>query len=85
MKYVCILEPDPSVTGEPGYHAYFPSLKGCHTSGTTVEETLANAREALEAFLEGLSEDGIEHPRPDVPDDNLGAIAVLIEAAEEGR
>ncbi|MBI2908058.1 MAG: type II toxin-antitoxin system HicB family antitoxin [Chloroflexi bacterium] len=37
-----------------GYHAFCPTLKGCHTQGDTVEEALANVREAIEAYLESL-------------------------------
>ena len=81
MKYVCIIEPDPGVDGAVGYHAYFPSLKGCHTSGTTIEATLGHAREALDAYLESLADDGIEAPPPDVPADDLGATPVLIAVA----
>ncbi|MBI4876154.1 MAG: type II toxin-antitoxin system HicB family antitoxin [Acidobacteria bacterium] len=39
-----------------GYYAWCPELKGCQSQGQTVEETLANIREAIELFLETLSE-----------------------------
>jgi predicted RNase H-like HicB family nuclease len=42
---------------EHGYYAWCPELKGCQSQGKTVEETLANIREAIELFLETLSED----------------------------
>jgi predicted RNase H-like HicB family nuclease len=38
-----------------GYFAYCPELKGCHTQGQTLEEVLANIREATELYLETLS------------------------------
>jgi len=32
-------------------------LKGCQSQGSTVEETLANIREAIELFLETLTDE----------------------------
>jgi predicted RNase H-like HicB family nuclease len=50
MKYTVILE-----DGEDGYiNAHVPLLKGCHTPGKTREESLRNAREAIELYLESL-------------------------------
>ena len=40
------------------YSAYVPDLPGCVTTGPTIEETLANMREAIEFHLEGMREDG---------------------------
>jgi predicted RNase H-like HicB family nuclease len=40
---------------EHGYFAYCPELKGCHTQGQTLEEVLANIREATALYLETLS------------------------------
>jgi predicted RNase H-like HicB family nuclease len=44
---------------EHGYYAYCPELEGCQTQGETFEETLRNIREAVELYLETLSEDEI--------------------------
>jgi predicted RNase H-like HicB family nuclease len=44
--------------GEGGYHVYAPDLPGLHTQGDTLEEAVANAREALGLYVEGLREDG---------------------------
>lgn len=41
---------------ENGCYAWCPELKGCQSQGKTVEETLANVREAIELFLETLSD-----------------------------
>ena len=41
---------------ENGCYAWCPELKGCQSQGRTIEETLANVREAIELFLETLSE-----------------------------
>jgi predicted RNase H-like HicB family nuclease len=40
-----------------GYYAWCPELKGCQSQGKTVEETLANIREAIELFLETLTDE----------------------------
>jgi predicted RNase H-like HicB family nuclease len=42
---------------EHGYYAWCPELKGCQTQGRTVEETLSNIREAIELFLETLTDE----------------------------
>lgn len=47
-SYTVIIEP-----GEDGYLiAHCPEIPGCHSQGTTYEETLANIKEAMEACLE---------------------------------
>ncbi|MCK4403814.1 MAG: type II toxin-antitoxin system HicB family antitoxin [candidate division Zixibacteria bacterium] len=45
---------------EHGYYAYCPELEGCQTQGETFEETLKNIREAVELYLETLSDDEIK-------------------------
>jgi predicted RNase H-like HicB family nuclease len=42
---------------EHGCYAWCPELKGCQSQGKTLEETLANIREAIELFLETLTDD----------------------------
>lgn len=39
-----------------------PDLPGCFSAGDTLDVALANAKEAIEFHLEGLSEDGLEIP-----------------------
>ncbi|MBL8220823.1 MAG: type II toxin-antitoxin system HicB family antitoxin [Bryobacterales bacterium] len=41
---------------QDGCYAWCPELKGCQSQGATVEETLANIREAAELFLETLTD-----------------------------
>jgi predicted RNase H-like HicB family nuclease len=41
-----------------GYIASCPSLPGCHSQGETIDETIANIREAIELTIEVLKEDG---------------------------
>ncbi len=51
-KVSVIIEKD-----EYGYYAYCPELEGCQSQGDSLEETIANIREAVELYLETLSED----------------------------
>lgn len=58
MKYTVIIE-----TGqESGYVAHVPSLRGCVSQGETREQALTNVKEAIEAYIEALLEDGISVP-----------------------
>lgn len=41
---------------EHGCYAWCPDLKDCQSEGRTVEEALANIREAIELYLETLTE-----------------------------
>lgn len=41
-----------------GYVVSCPSLPGCHSQGETIDEALANIREAIELYIEVLEEDG---------------------------
>ena len=42
--------------------AYSPALKGCVSQGKTKEEALRNVKEAMEAYVEALLEDGLPVP-----------------------
>jgi predicted RNase H-like HicB family nuclease len=42
---------------EHGCYAWCPELKGCQSQGSTIEEALANIREAIELFLEILTDE----------------------------
>jgi predicted RNase H-like HicB family nuclease len=42
---------------ENGYYAFCPELKGCQSQGDSFEEVMANIREAVELYLETLSEE----------------------------
>lgn len=64
-----VIEPDE--TG--GYNVSCPSLPGCHSQGETIDEALANIREAIELYIEVLLEDGLP-----VPDDSLDRLLVVI-------
>lgn len=47
-----------------GYGVSFPDLPGCVSHGVTLDEALANAREAAVFHIEGLVEDGGAVPLP---------------------
>jgi predicted RNase H-like HicB family nuclease len=59
MKYKVLVEPQQ----EGGYTVYVPTLPGCVSQGETVEEAMANIKEAIEVYLESLSERGIALPQ----------------------
>ena len=49
-RYMLVLAPEAD-----GYHVSCPVLPGCHTQGDTVEEAIANAREAVGLYLQSLA------------------------------
>lgn len=49
-----------------GYHAFCPTLKGCHTQGDTLDEVMANVREAIDVYLESLRARGEPIPVEDI-------------------
>lgn len=40
---------------EHGFYAWSPELKGCQTQGDTLEEVMANIKEAIELYMETLT------------------------------
>ena len=48
------------------YSAHVIDVDGCVATGKTVDETIANMRDALEFHLEGMAEDGDPIPEPEV-------------------
>ncbi|TMD25341.1 MAG: type II toxin-antitoxin system HicB family antitoxin [Chloroflexi bacterium] len=49
--YSIVVDPDPD---EGGFTVTVPALPGCITQGETIEECLANAKEAISLYLEDL-------------------------------
>jgi predicted RNase H-like HicB family nuclease len=49
-----------------GYHVFCPTLPGCHTQSETVDEGVANIREAIGLYLGSLVEDGLPIPTEDI-------------------
>ncbi len=54
-----VFEPADDVIG-----VYVPDLPGCVTCGSTEEEAVLNAKEAITLHLYGMEEDGDEIPEP---------------------
>lgn len=53
MKFKIVLEP----SDEGGYTAYVPALPGCISEGESIDEALANVREAIELYLEPVEDE----------------------------
>ncbi|MFZ5768531.1 MAG: type II toxin-antitoxin system HicB family antitoxin [Bacillota bacterium] len=60
MVYPVIIEEDE----RGGYVVVCPAFEGCYSQGETVEEALANIREAIELCLEELRAEGKDAPSP---------------------
>jgi predicted RNase H-like HicB family nuclease len=56
--YIAFLEEGP----DGGYGVSFPDLPGCVSSGDTLDDAAANAKEALALHLDGMLEDGDDLP-----------------------
>jgi antitoxin HicB len=64
FAYTLTVESHPD---EDGYLAFFPALPGCHSWGSTYEEAIKNAEEALVGYLEALQKTGESIPAGDHP------------------
>lgn len=53
LKIAVVLEPDE----DGGFTAQVPTIPGCFSEGETIEETIANIREAIEMILEATDDD----------------------------
>jgi predicted RNase H-like HicB family nuclease len=47
---------------EGGFWVEVPALPGCYSQGESLEESLQNAREAIELYLEVLGDEGRDAP-----------------------
>lgn len=56
-RYTIVIEPD-----EGGFHAFVPTLPGCHSYGKTLDEARLNIKEAISLHLDCLREDGESIP-----------------------
>jgi antitoxin HicB len=64
LAYTLTVESHPD---EAGYLAFFPALPGCHSWGSSYEEAIKNAEEALVGYLEALQKTGESIPEGDHP------------------
>jgi antitoxin HicB len=60
-EYEIILQPEP----EGGFSVFVPELPSVAAQGETIEEAIEMAKEAIQAYLEVMHEDGL--PIPDRP------------------
>ena len=61
-RYQVVIEKAPN-----NYSAYVPDLPGCITTGSTIDETLENIKEAIGLHLETMADLGIAAPEPTAP------------------
>jgi predicted RNase H-like HicB family nuclease len=61
MRYPIAIE---TGDAEHAYGVLVPDLPGCFSAGDTLDEALANSREAILLHVEGLVEDGQPFPTP---------------------
>ncbi|HBI45233.1 MAG TPA: hypothetical protein DDY78_20615 [Planctomycetales bacterium] len=67
MKVKVILHPE----NEGGYSVAIPALPGCVSCGDTMEEALANVREAAEGMIEVMNEQNPFDPEDRSPRDQV--------------
>src|SRR3954463_12294123 len=65
MYFPIAIHKDP----DSDYGVTVPDLPGCFSAGSTIDETMLMAREAIELYIETLVEDGREIPDPSTIDD----------------
>ena len=53
-KFAVVVHAEPA----GGYWGEVPALPGCYSQGETIDELLANLREAIAAVLEVMNEEG---------------------------
>jgi predicted RNase H-like HicB family nuclease len=64
-RYTVVLEWEPEATA---CSVVVPALPGCTSPGDTVEECIANAKEAIALHVEGLEQAGLPVPEePEAP------------------
>ena len=62
--YSIVVDPDPD---DGGFTVTVPALPGCITQGESIEECLANAREAIALYIEDLIAGGEQVPEEKAP------------------
>ncbi len=55
-KYAVVIHEEP----EGGFWAEVPALPGCYSQGETVDELMANVREAISGVLEVMAANGTQ-------------------------
>ena len=70
MKLKVLLRPE----ADGGYSVSVPAMPGCHSQGDTLEEALANIREAADLWLEVQTERATREAAADSPRTQLQEI-----------
>ncbi len=60
MKYSIVIEK----AGRKSFNVWSPDIPRCYAAGTTVEESVAFFRQAVEQYLKDLREMGLKPPKP---------------------
>ena len=76
MKLPYRMEAVPDAEG--GYVVSFPELRGCLTSGETIEAAFANAEDAKREWLAAAMEEGCPIPEPGCDGDYSGQFKLRI-------
>jgi predicted RNase H-like HicB family nuclease len=76
--YVALIHKDP----DSDYGVSFPDLPGCVSAGSTLDEAIAMAKEALALHIEGLLDDHENIPAPTAADEIDRDDALLVAAIE---
>ena len=63
--FTVVLEPDRDEQSR--YNVRVPALPGCRTYGESIDDALANAREAVAVYVESLIADGKPVPADERP------------------
>lgn len=72
QRFIIVIE----AAEEGGYHAWCPSLSGCHSQGETLEEAKRNIIEAIECHLESMPREGILLMKE--PEEFVGSVEISI-------
>ena len=75
LPYRMEIVPD---VAEGGYVVSYPDLRGCFTTGDTIEEAIANAKDAKREWLIAALEDGYPIPEPSSDESYSGQFKIRI-------
>jgi predicted RNase H-like HicB family nuclease len=62
LNYTVVFEREP----DGGYHAFCPTLRGCHSQGGTHEEAVENIKEAIALYIESMRAHGEIPPKEEL-------------------
>ena len=69
MRYPIAIEPGDN---QHTFGVVVPDLPGCFSAGDSLDEAMAQAREAILLYLEGLLDEGKALPQPSTVDMHAG-------------